>query len=179
MFDAADVGDQRSLPAVLGCLANMLDNLPDRRANDDQFGLGHAFVQVDRGMADGADAARHAETGLPAADADHVFGRFRWHNARPIDPPISPTPTMATVSHGFMAFSVKGATPAAQPARRKRYIVPNRRRLRVGGAVGRDSREPTVPEMCVDFRFRPGVVSFRLFLDSEKSTAARSIDSYS
>ena len=54
---------------------------------------------------------------------------FLWRNAMPIDPPISPTPTMATVSHCFMA------TPLW-----KRCIVPSHRRIGVGGQRGERDR---------------------------------------
>ena len=73
LLRAAGVGDQRPLGAMLGGLANVLDDLADRRADDDQFGLGHALVQVDRGVGDGPDAAGDPQTGLAAADADDVF----------------------------------------------------------------------------------------------------------
>ena len=80
--------------------------LADRRANDDQFGVGHALGQVDRGVGDGADAAGDPQTDLPAADADDVFRPVPLRKARPIDPPISPTPTMATVSQVSWHFRV-------------------------------------------------------------------------
>ena len=90
LLRAAGVGNQDSLGTMLGGLANVLDDLADRRADDDQFGLGHALVQVDRGMGDGPHAACNPQTGLPAADADHVFRQIslaQGHADRPADQP--------------------------------------------------------------------------------------------
>ena len=73
---------------MLGRLANVFDDPADRRANDDQFGLGHAFFEVDRGVIYGPDPAGHPQTGLPPPDADDPLGQFplaQGHADRPAD----------------------------------------------------------------------------------------------
>ncbi len=54
---------------------DVVDDSSDRRADDDQLGVGHALGQIDGGVGHGADAAGGAQTGLAAADADHRVGQ--------------------------------------------------------------------------------------------------------
>ena len=66
------------------------------RTHDDQIGLGDAFGQIDGGMGDGPHAAGDPQPDLPAVDAHDRAGQSRWRRAMPTDPPIRPTPTIAT-----------------------------------------------------------------------------------
>ena len=69
-----------------GGLADMLDDMADRRANDHQFGLGHALVQVDGRMGHGTDAACNPQTGLAAADANDIFRQISLAQRQPDRP---------------------------------------------------------------------------------------------
>ena len=89
-------------------LPDVFDDPPDRRTDDDQLGIGHALVQIDGRAIDGPDLTGNPQADLPTADADDVFCQLACRKASPIDPPINPTPTMATVSHCFMACFVLG-----------------------------------------------------------------------
>ncbi len=107
LLHAAGVGDQRAFAAILGDLANVLDNLPDRRTNDHQFGFGHALVQIDRGMGDGPHAARDAETALAAADADDGFCQIslaQRHPDRSADQPNPHNGDRIPLFHGDFRF---------------------------------------------------------------------------
>ena len=75
LLRAAGVGNQRALAAVLGRLANVVDDPADGRADDDQVGLGHALGQVDRRVGHGPDPAGDAQAGLAASDADDPLGQ--------------------------------------------------------------------------------------------------------
>ena len=121
---------------------------PDRRADDDQFGVGHALVQVDGGMGDGADAAGHPQAGLPAADADDVFCQISLAQGQADRPADQSHPHngdgVPTVSWRFDALL--GV---------RRYIVADRRRIGVGGGEGRsvaagraDTRRSTGAMCC-------------------------------
>ena len=108
---AADVGDQRSAMNKGGHLPDLIDDLGHGRADDDQLRAGQARLEILRALRDGADAMGHVEAHRPAADAHDVFGQPARRRAKPTDPPISPTPTMATVFQRF-----KRCSPSAGPA---------------------------------------------------------------
>ena len=94
---------------MLGGLADVLDDLADGRANNHQFGIGHALVQVDRRMGDGADAASHPQTGLAAADADNAFRQValaQSHADRPADQADTHNGDGVPGSHGMFRVGV-------------------------------------------------------------------------
>ena len=49
----------------------------------DQFGLGHSFGQIDRGMGDGPHAPGDPQADLAAADADDVFRQISLAQGQP------------------------------------------------------------------------------------------------
>ena len=102
LLGAAGVGNQRSLGAVPGRLLHVRGDLAHRGADDHQIGLNHSFGQIDRGMGDGSDASGDPQADLSATDANDVFRQIPLRKAKPIDPPINPTPTMATFPSRFI-----------------------------------------------------------------------------
>ena len=91
-------------------LLHMRDNLARRRANNDQLGLGNPLGQIDSGIGDRGDPPGDPQAHLAAADADDAFGQISLRSASPIDPPIKPTPTIATFPNRFILQS--GRSPA-------------------------------------------------------------------
>ena len=100
---AARVCDQRSRRAHGRYLNHALGNRIDRRRNDNQLGIGHAVRQIGNAVIDCADI-RGAASRLVCRRPTPMIrcASRRSRSARPIDPPISPTPTMATVSYSTM-----------------------------------------------------------------------------
>ena len=82
----------------VGRVPDVLGNTTDRRAHDHDIRLGHPGVQVGGAPVDRAQTNGQIERGLVAPHPDDLRRYARLRNASPIDPPIKPTPTIATVS---------------------------------------------------------------------------------
>ncbi len=73
---AAGVGDERSLRAMPGRLADEIGDVGHGRADDDQVGLGDPFGDVDGGLRDGPHPPGDPQADLAAADADDRVGQL-------------------------------------------------------------------------------------------------------
>ena len=56
-------------------------------------------------MGNGPHPPGDPQADLAAADADNVIGQIPLRSAKPIDPPIKPTPTIATFPSRFIIAS--------------------------------------------------------------------------
>ena len=96
---AAGVGDKGPGRHGLGGPAHVVRNPADRGADHHDLGLGNACFQVGRGLVDDPSILRLRSVGFRSRPTPTTrAARPRERSASPIEPPISPTPTIATVS---------------------------------------------------------------------------------
>ena len=96
-FSAAGVG-QEAAGLAAGCTGqNLFHYTIDRGAEDGHVCLGHTSAQINDAFVDGADRQGSVEAALLPADAKNALARPRCLAARPMEPPIRPTPMMVRV----------------------------------------------------------------------------------
>ncbi len=97
---AARIGDQHAWRGRLGAIPDVLGHSVDRRADDHDIGRSRPVAEVGRGPVDRAALDRRASVAASRPTPTTSVASRRVRSASPIDPPINPTPTIATLDTG-------------------------------------------------------------------------------